>query len=405
MDDDGEIGRRLREIRSWHGLSLEVVAGLAGISTGYLSRLETGDRPVTKRRTVEDLARALRVSPDRLTGRPWHSGDPALGRDAAAVRLVEAALDQYDLDVDPDVPVREWPEIARDVERLAVLAHVEADYTAQADLVPGLLAELHAVAARDPARRREALVGLIHCYASAAWVAKRLGGAGLPSLAARLAQRCAREHGDARWRAFAVWLRGDAAGSLSRPQQYERAVREIDSIPGAELTDPEVTQAVGMLHLSAALAAATGGDQARMDTHLGEADRLAARLPTEVGGFARLWFGRVNVGVWRVGLAAETGDTGTAITTARGLDVTAIPSASRQAEYWIDLGRVQLGETATAEQGLAAVLRAEQLAPQRVRHDLFVREAVAHRLRTARRAAGGTALRGLAWRMGLAPTT
>ncbi|MDQ3274934.1 MAG: helix-turn-helix domain-containing protein [Actinomycetota bacterium] len=36
-----EIGRRARLIRRRRGLSLDVVAGLAGFSKGYLSLLET----------------------------------------------------------------------------------------------------------------------------------------------------------------------------------------------------------------------------------------------------------------------------------------------------------------------------------------------------------------------------
>ncbi len=56
------------------------------------------------------------------------------------------------------------------------------------------------------------------------------------------------------------------------------------------------------------------------------------------------------------------------------------------------------------EQGLALLLRAEKLAPQLIRNDLFVREAVGNALRSARRAAGGQELRGLAYRLGLAPS-
>lgn len=48
-DDSGippnDLGRRLREIRAWRGLSLEAAAGLAGISYGYLGKLERGEKP------------------------------------------------------------------------------------------------------------------------------------------------------------------------------------------------------------------------------------------------------------------------------------------------------------------------------------------------------------------------
>ena len=42
--EPAEIGLRARTIRRRRGLSLDVAAGLVGISKGYLSRLETGQR-------------------------------------------------------------------------------------------------------------------------------------------------------------------------------------------------------------------------------------------------------------------------------------------------------------------------------------------------------------------------
>jgi len=80
-----------------------------------------------------------------------------------------------------------------------------------------------------------------------------------------------------------------------------------------------------------------------------------------------------------------------------------LPGTSRAAEFWADVGRALAGEKKTRQQAVGVLLRAEQLAPQRIRHDLFVRETVAGLLRQARRDAGGRELRGLAWRMGLAP--
>ncbi|MGH3623118.1 MAG: hypothetical protein ACRDQ5_15200 [Sciscionella sp.] len=69
----------------------------------------------------------------------------------------------------------------------------------------------------------------------------------------------------------------------------------------------------------------------------------------------------------------------------------------------MDLGRSMLFEAKTRDQGLAALLKVETLAPQQVRNDVFVHEAVADQLRRARSDAGARELRGLAWRMGVAP--
>jgi hypothetical protein len=70
----------------------------------------------------------------------------------------------------------------------------------------------------------------------------------------------------------------------------------------------------------------------------------------------------------------------------------------------MEYGRGLLAERRTREQGLAALVRAEQLAPQQVHNNVFAREAVTDVLASSRREAGGRELRGLAWRMGIAPT-
>ena len=399
-----EVGRRLREIRAWRGQSLEVTAGLAGISYGYLGKLERGDKPLENRHTLEALARALRVSPQEFSPAPWQMfGRPSEAAHGGVI-AVENALDAYELGEDPDCEMREWPLVAADLERLGELAQVTSDYAAQAELMPGLLGELHAIYARVPDRRRDALVGMIRCYTSAMWTTKRIGGRGLPLLAARAAQACAEMLEAPAWKGFTAWLRGDAAGGLSRPEQYRRAMRAVDEL-GPHMDDPEVTQVAGMLHLSASLACAVQTDRDTARTHLDEATAIADRLDAEVGTFGRMWFGRANVGVWRATIGNELGDGVLVAEHARAVNVAALPSSSRQAEFYMEVGRALLTDTRRRDDGIQVLLRAETLAPQRVHADVFTREAVADHLRSARRDAGGRDLRGLAWRLGVAPET
>jgi transcriptional regulator with XRE-family HTH domain len=103
---DNHIGRRLREIRSWQQLSLTAVAGLAGITPAYLSMIERGLRPVTKRKTLESLAQALRVSPAELTGKPWDQPRQVWADTHPDLVALAAALDAYELGDDPGGEVR-----------------------------------------------------------------------------------------------------------------------------------------------------------------------------------------------------------------------------------------------------------------------------------------------------------
>jgi len=109
------------------------------------------------------------------------------------------------------------------------------------------------------------------------------------------------------------------------------------------------------------------------------------------------------VGIWRASIGLELGDGLKIVETARAVHVEEIPSPKRQSNFFSDIGRAFLTEKRTRDNGIAMLMRAEKLAPQRVHNDPFVREAVGDALRAARREAGSRELRYLAYRMGLAP--
>ncbi|MDQ3762128.1 MAG: helix-turn-helix domain-containing protein [Actinomycetota bacterium] len=72
--DNRTIGRRLRQIRYARGKSLRVIAGLAGISTSSLSRIERGERAFDNRSETVALANALQIAPS--AARPPRIGTP-----------------------------------------------------------------------------------------------------------------------------------------------------------------------------------------------------------------------------------------------------------------------------------------------------------------------------------------
>lgn len=366
------VGERILHYRTKLGLTLRTLGDLSGISYSYLAKVERGEKTLSNRNRVERLALALRVNPLELMG-PWNlpSEDPAAAQAHVAVLGMEVAL-EFELGIDPGGPIRPWPAIAADLDRLAGLIHITADYAEQGVLTPALLAELHATYVRVPDHRDDALRGMITAYSSAMWTTKRLGGRGLPSLAARAAQRCAAELGAPEMIGYGVWLRGDATGALDRDTHYRRAVEAVDDLTG-HLDSAEALQASGMLHLSAALAAGARGDHDLAVTHVTEAGHLADRMDVEVGTWMHLWFGPTNVGIWATSLALELGDHGRAITAARAVRSDQLPAPARRAEFYSDYGRA-LVATGHRDQGLDTLLRAERLAPQRIRNDFFVHE-------------------------------
>ncbi|MFJ1757258.1 helix-turn-helix domain-containing protein [Kitasatospora sp. NPDC088134] len=96
MDERVRFGARVRELRKSRGLSIAQLAG-SGMSTSYLSRVETGARPPTDR-VVDHLCEVLRIERDELFADRWtvaeqlavavSAGDPGLR--ARALREVLA---------------------------------------------------------------------------------------------------------------------------------------------------------------------------------------------------------------------------------------------------------------------------------------------------------------------------
>ncbi|WP_439660587.1 helix-turn-helix domain-containing protein [Lentzea sp. HUAS TT2] len=428
--DETHVGRRVREIRSFRGMSLTATAQLAGMAPSYLSMIERGLRPVNQRATLdrrpswqalcamrppkrptatssrsktriageparEALASALRVSPAELTGKPYAPTDAASEEAHGHIFEVEDAMTAWRIGEVPDAPARPWQQVSAELNLLNLTLRPNADYAAQGALLPSLIRDL-LVAVNDPKRRTAALVGLIATYKAVAYFAHDLGVAGLPVLAVERMREAAEELDDPVWLSYAAYQRAQLISGTNRSRQYDLAVQTAQ-VPGARV------EVHGLAHLTAALACASRGDADAAQTHLTEATALADRIEPDVSPWMQTNFGRTNVGIWKVSIGLELG----AGAKVREIASTVRPagvSKSRQAQFWIDVGRGLLTERKHRDQGLAAILEAEKLAPQKVRNNVFVRESVAGLLAQARREAGGRDLRGLAYRVGVAPS-
>jgi transcriptional regulator with XRE-family HTH domain len=388
------IGRRLREIRLWRGMSLRAVAELAGFSAAYLSLIERGQRPVDKRSTLEALAEALRVAPSELG-----TAFPPVGRpdELAPARMflprIEEAL--TDIEVGDGDTTAPWDAIGRRLDELAA-ARLRNDYSRQAELLPGLIADLNGSVRGE--HRVAALEALCGVYQRAAVTTKTLGVRGLPAFAALRARQAAELLDDPAWQGLATVATASTSG---RARAVVLADRGIDALAD-RLNDTRCREMAGALHLGAALSEATLGRPDRAAERLDEAMRLATGID-DGHGFAGMLFGPTNVRVWRLSVAVESGEGGRVRELASGWDVRAIPVPGRHADYWSEIGRGLAASRSTRDEAITAFLRAEELAPQRIRAHPLIRETVAD---LHRRSRGGRALdrelRGLAWRMGVA---
>jgi transcriptional regulator with XRE-family HTH domain len=386
------VGQRLREIRLWRGLSLRAVAELAGFSAAYLSLIERGERPVDKRSTLEALAAALRVAPSELGSAfpPAGRHDELAGARTNLPRIEEALTD---IEVGEGDATEPWQAITRRLDELAA-ARLRNDYTRQAELLPGLIVDLNGSVRRG--HRTAALEALCAVYQRAAVTTKTMGVRGLPAFAALRARQAAEQLDDPAWQGLATVATASTSG---RARAVALADRGIDALAD-RLGDTRCREMTGALHLGAALSEATLGRPDRAADRLDEATRLAAAM-SDGHGFAGMLFGPTNVRVWRLSVAVESGEGGRVEELARGWDVRAIPVPGRRADYWAEIGRGLAAAKATRDKAITALLRAEELAPQRIRSHPLLRETVADLYRRSRTGSLDRELRGLAWRMGV----
>lgn len=403
MYDEITIGARLRTLRKWRGMTLEALAGQAGLSASFLSMAERGLRALDRRSHIAALAAALRVSETELVGGPHLGKDQLQSAPHAYVPALRRTVETNGLHQDPVV------DRARPVDELAALmagpieyARVRYDFIDVGKVLPELIDELH-VHVHEPADERAqrlALETLVEAYMCAAGMARSLGYSDLGHAAAMRADEMAVALDD-------PIARGKAAFSLVRPNasNWDRvktmAARAVDRVE-PHTHEGQGVDVLGMLALNAALAAAASLDETAANSWLDEAAQLAARVPDDLDANWQA-FSSTNVNIWRVTVGVEYGAAGAVLLErAQLVDETKLdPRPSRKACYLADVGRGLARDPRTRAEAEDWLHRAEVAAPQRIRNDGKVREAIAVMLEQTRSASASRELRGMAARMGV----
>lgn len=393
--DEPHIGRRLREIRHWRGKPLRVVAGLAGISESYLSRLESGERALDRRSLIVALANALEISPQELTALPVPA--PGNGGTDADIRAVRYAL----MAVSTGRPGGEVVPVGQLQERTARMreARRRASFGDVGGALPRLIRDVHSsiAAGRDVAELLELAV-VIHVHVTTMWLRDAGAPLDLRWLAATAAQQAAREHGEATTMGVAAY---GTANALLSAGAFDLALAELDDV-SLPATTPETAGLIGMTAMTRALIAASDGRPEDVAAPMEAADDLAAHAG-EAANDDRLGFGfcPTNVGLWCMALALESGEPDRAVSIAEGVYPERHPFKTRQAAYWVDYGRALSQLRRRRDDAIVALRTAERIFPMRVYRNPFARQTVIELTTRARRDSLGRELRGIAYRMGL----
>jgi transcriptional regulator with XRE-family HTH domain len=390
------VGERVRSCRRYRGMSLQLLADRSGLSKGFLSMVENGQRHLERRQHLTAVAEALQVSVADLTGQPYAPVDPTQGGAHASVPDVRTALMGSSLDYadrDPSRPVAQLVEDTAAVMNLRQACEYEQVGRALSRLLP----DLHAAVVRAPEREPALQSVVLASQAATLWL-KNLGYHDLAWIAADRGWQAALRLEDPLWISAADFARTQALSGLGAYTRLAAvASRAAESTPTATQEGLEV---YAIHRLTEALGAAATGT-ADPGEALAEAHAIAAR--TGQGTAFWFMFGPTNAAQWEMSITLERGDPDRAIAVAADVNADDIPVRSRKAAYYTDLGIALSTVNRRDVEAVEALRRAEHLAPDRVRNNPLVREKVNDMLQRARREAGGRNLRGLAHRIGLAP--
>ncbi|EHR63445.1 MULTISPECIES: helix-turn-helix domain-containing protein [Saccharomonospora] len=378
------IGATIRRLRRWRGLTLEQAAGLAGISKGYLSKIENSRVAVDRRSTLVAIADALRVSLADITGDGLEIRDPDADSTVPAIRT--ALLDS---DLDDSPPQGELSALLAETQLVAAMR--QANQMAEVGRrLPPLITALH-----THARQPEGLRALVSVAHTTSLLLKGLGAPDLAWIAADRGHEAAERLGDPHWIALAAFARTQAHSGLGAHRRAGTLARDaLEIVPG------DAIDVRGALTLTTGFIDSVVGDDP--SAALDEAEGLARHV--QDGNRHHLLFTPANVVLWRMASALEQGDYAAAATLAKSVHPTDLEINSRRTTYFIDYARALWGLRRPDEEVIALLAQAEKIGPVRTRSNAFVREIVSTMVERARRQAVAREARGLASRMGLLKT-
>jgi len=357
------VGQAIASERKIAGLNQRQLATRAAYSLSMIKAVEQGREPASPA-FITAVARALRITPEQLTGAPFSDGKPLA--DAVNGLSILLAEGRY----------------AR-AEEPGPLAQLETDLTAAQDLyrhdrtrqtievLPGIIRRLHGAVRelRDDAQAH-AYSLLASAYILAEWSARRTGHLMLALPALDLADNYAPHGDDPNHLAFSALAR---ARILTHYGESEVAAQLIAQAIGTADDTRTGMVLAGYSHLAGAINEARKLDYSSAVAHIDAARELAAH--TGETDLYMTAFGPLNVDIHAHAVELEAGDPNRAAIDGLTLAYSADAPPTRVAHHWQDNARAWL-MSGKPDRALSSLNKARAAAPQQTRLHPSVRETV-----------------------------
>ena len=386
--DDRTIGRRLRNVRMSRQKSLRVIAGLAGISAGYLCKIEKGKKALNSQKLLVALATALEVAPSDLTSLPVPA--PANGHTDSAIDAIRHGL----LAASAGWAAGQVQPAEQLHRRYATMNAPTSDFNVYRAALPGLIADMHTTLARPEGAELLPLIVRLHAGTTGAFLSAAGASIDLRAQNVTVARALAEELGDP---TMSGLVARDAASVMTSGGMFDLARNELNAAAVPTSSDQGI-QLNGALALERSLVEAVDGHLAESIAALEHAAELARR--SGQGDAFTLGFGPVNVGVWRMTAALERGEPDEAVRIAQSMNPEDHPYPSARARYWANYGRA-LNSVGRRDDAARALLRAEELHRTLTLRNSFIRDTLAELAARSKDDALGRQIRGMAYRAGL----
>lgn len=385
MGEHKTVGARIRAARKMRGFTVQQLADRAAMSVSLLEKIERGDRAPNSAR-ITDLAKALRVGPERLHGQPYMNQAEAEDGVQSVIPDLRRIMLTYDSPEDLGRAPRPLQVLAVEAEHVSQMRR-DAQYAPMAPLLPGLLTELTHVALASTGREQEqAFTVLARGYRAMNSLAHKLGYHDLSITAIERVRWAAARSGDPLMEFMADYLR---LGAMLRQGTWASATQlmidlegRINGITGGRY-DETSRGLLGSVVLKRAAALARERDVDGSMRAIEEAEEIAAASSDVDGVYYETSFGPSNIKIHEVHALRELGNDELAVERAGGFEPPADLPGERRSHHFIDLAAAQL-TIGNREGSLVTLQKARQIAPNHTRFHPTVRHTAAALVRLDR---------------------